>query len=474
MPRIYGTPSAKAAAVIQSRAELVQAIRSNDQKSLTGMDEDRWANIMGSASLFPGVETNRFSGFSSYLSAGTKKVWAAARANDLIANVVISTEMSLAWRDPKKNKAGVEIRPDPELLRLLQNPNPHDTIAEMLYLREAHMTFTGNAFWFKDEMNGRMQPRNVFWLSPAHMRIVPDKDSRVAKYRYRVNGEEIDFDPDEIIHFRRPNANDALWGVGDIEQGESLFDDHINRSLYNARFMANGAMPSSVLVRETFDGSQADWEKMQASFEERYGGARNSGKTAWMSGKWSLLQLGLDAAKMQDLEKSKTTIEHIFLNSGVPLSVAGFGSANYYTSRTEDIGFRKYTVLPRLNFFADKMNSQAGFITAFNPELKLDFALAGLVDVEQAMKDYGPLFDRGGITINEMRTIAGLPRKNDPLLDQHYITQAYMPIEIAGIASPSDAELEAATTATKPKPKPADADPNIADDAGRPAKPAKE
>ena len=75
----------------------------------------------------------------------------------------------------------------------------------MLYLRESHMTYTGNAFWFKDEMNGRMQPRNIFWLSPAHMRIVPDRDKRVSKYRYHVNGTTVDFAPEEIIHFRIPS-----------------------------------------------------------------------------------------------------------------------------------------------------------------------------------------------------------------------------------------------------------------------------
>jgi len=273
----------------------------------------------------------------------------------------------------------------------------------------------------------------------------------VAKYIYRVNGAEIDFTPDEIIHFRRPHANDPLWGLGEIESGESLYDDHINRSLYNSRFMANGAMPSGVLVNENYDGSAEEWEKMKSSFADKYTGVRNSGKVAWMNGKWTLLQMGITAQAMQELEKSNTNIEHIFLNHGVPLSVAGFTSRNFATARQEDINFRKYTVLSKLNLFADAMNSSRGFIQAFNPELKLDFSLAGLIDVEQVAKDYAPLFDRAGISPNDFRELCGLQRANDPMLDQHFCLNTYVPIEIAGVAME-----DPALTSPKPGAKPTD------------------
>lgn len=334
-PRIYGTPTAKAAAVIRSRDDLVSAIRTNDDAALMGLAPDTKAGGNGGTpfgffDFSAGIQLNQFAGYASYLAACTKRVWAVSRANDIIANIVISTDMKMQSRDKaaRANRRKVP-RVDPELIRLLANPNPYDTISEMLYLWVCHMKITGNVFWFKDEMNGYGQPKNIYWLNPKNIIIVPDPKTRIKHYIYRVNGTDIIFYPEEIIHFKRPHADNSLWGLGDIEQGESLYDDFINRALYNTRLMANGAMPSSVLVKEDFEGDQNEWEKTKAKFQETYGGARNAGKVAWMNGKWSLLQMGITAQQMQEMEKAKVNVEHIFLNAGVPLSVAGFGAANY-------------------------------------------------------------------------------------------------------------------------------------------------
>jgi HK97 family phage portal protein len=450
MPRFFGSPTAKAAALIADRQSLVGAFRSNDQKMLLGVDDNEGDGSFGGImSLGPGVATNKFAGFSSYIKASTKQVWASARAIDLVANVVLSTDMSFVSSDPDKRKRGAKVKVDPELARLLKNPNPYDTISELLYLWVAHMKSTGNCFWFKDEMNGYGQPKNIFALYPHLIRIIPDRTMRVAKYCYRVSGGEVEFTPDEIIHFKRPNAGSQIWGLGEIEQAESVFDDFINRALYNERFMQNGAMPSAVLVREEFKGVQSDWEKQQAAFNDKYAGVKNSGKVAWMNGKWSLLQMGITAQQMQEMEKAKVNVEQIFLNHGVPLSVAGFGSSNYATARVEDIQFRKYTCLPLLNLFTDAINSPHGLIPSFGPDLKLDFSLSGLIDVEQVMKDHGPLFDRGGCSPNELRKFCGLPTINDPYMDQYFISNIHVPIEVAGIA-PDDARAGSNASANPP------------------------
>ena len=432
-PRFFGTPSAKAAAAIRGRDDFLVALRANDQASVHGMDK-KAPQSFGFFDTPGGMPTHNFDGFASYLAACSKKVWCAAKAVDIVANVVLSTDMSLAHRDTEKRKKKRPVKADPELLRLLANPNPHDTISEMLYLLVAHLKFTGNGFWFKDRMNAYGQPEAIYWLNPKNVLIVGHRTERISHYLYRVNGTEVRFEPEEIIHFKRPHPDNPLWGLGEVEQGEGLYNEFINRSLYNTKLIANGASPSSILVKEDFSGDQEEWDKMRAKFEDRYGGVKNTGKTAWVNGKWQLLQLGLDARKMQEMEKAKENKEDIFLNHGVPLSVAGYPSANYATARQDDINFRKNTVLPIINLIVDALNSPRGFITAFNPELKLDFSLAGLIDVEQVAKDYGPLVDRASMTPNELREKAGLPRSDNPLLDQFYIGSNRMPLEMAGLA----------------------------------------
>lgn len=436
-PRFYGTPTAKAATVIRGREEFLAALRENDQSKLLGVKapDTKAAQSFGFFENPMGLPVHKFEGFASYLQAATGKVWCTARAIDIVANVVLSTDMQVVHRDPEKKKKKKAVRVAPELSALLANPNPHDTISEVLYLWVAHMKATGNAFWFLDNQNAYGQPEAIYPLNPKFVRIVASKTDRVSHYIYSVNGSEVRIETSEMIHFKRPHADSSLFGLGEIEQGESIYNEFINRGLYNTRFIANGASPSSILVNESFEGDQEEWDKLRAKFEERYGGVRNTGKTAWVNGKWSLLQLGLDAQKMQEMEKAKVNKEDIFLNHGVPLSVAGFSNAaNYATAKQDDISFRKLTVLPLLNLFCDAMNSPRGLIARYHTDLKLDFSLTGLVDVEQVMKDHTPLVDRGGMTLNELREKAGLPRVENPLLDQFYILSTLVPLEMSGLA----------------------------------------
>lgn len=434
-PRFFGTPSAKAAQAIRTREDFVQALRVNDQAALHGVPQTKASQPFGFFENPNGIQAHKFEGFASYLAACTKKVWCSTHAVSLIANVVLSTDMQVVHRDAEKRKKKKPVRLDPDLARLLAYPNKHDTISQLLFLWVFHMKLTGNAFWFLDEMNGLGQPNAIYALNPKYVRIVPSKKDRISHYVYSVGGAEIRIEVEEMIHFKRPHPDNDLFGLGEVEQGESLYNEFINRSLYNTKLLENGGSPSSIMVKEDFQGDQEEWDKMRAKFDERYSGVKNTGKVGWVNGKWSLLELGLDAQKMQELEKAKVNKEDIYINHGVPLSVAGYGAANYATSRQDTINFRKFTVLSLVNLLCDSINhADNGLIARWHKDLKLDFALDGLIDVEQVTKDYGPLVDKGAMTLNEFREKAGLPRVDNPLLDAFYVNANRMPLEMAGLA----------------------------------------
>ena len=440
MPRLYGSLSPQTAAIVKTKDDLLAAIRNRDEKAFLGLSD---AGDYGFLDINGTIRTNKFDGLQSYLQAGTKNVWASAKAVDIVANVIISTEMMFAHRDTAKRERKVAANPNPELVSLLTSPNPHDTISELLYLWVAHMKFTGNAFWLMDEMDGYGRPKALYALNPSRITIQTHPKTKVAKYLYKVSGGEIEFLPEEIIHWRRPHANNSQWGLGEIEQGEALYDDFINRVLYNVKVMENGGMPSSVLVREEELGDNTEWQRMKDKFNEAFVGRKNAGKLGWLNGKWSLLNLGLDAQKLQDLEKSKMNVEQIFLNHGVPLSVAGFGAANYATSRQDRINMRSDTCLPMINWFCDKLNRKDGLISKFNPELLLTFSLSGLIDREQVAKECEPMVRCGAMTPNQFRVEMGYEEDPNPYLNQYFIQGSLVPIDIAGI---SDVPMPGDTT----------------------------
>jgi len=389
-----------------------------------------------------GVEIHRFSDYDSYLKAGSDKIWATFKAMDIIANNVSSTPFNVF------DKASGEETTDDGLISLLQNPNPYDSWEEILYLWSFHMKLVGNAYWVKDNMDMRGRPESLYPLIPSYVRPVADKNTKVSAYIYQVNGTTITFDPEEIIHFKRPHPNDSIMGIGDIEPAESLFNDFINRNVFNEKFIENGASPSGILIKKKEVHDQEEWERVKKKWNSQYSGKANSGKTAWLNGEWDYVRLGLSARDMQDIEKQQTNMKNIFIQHGVPLSIIGIeGAANYATARQDRINFRRDTVLPLVRMLASKLNRK--LLPAFDLNLKFGFELSGLVDVEQVVKDYMPVVEAGGMTLNELRVKCGLPETDNPMHDQYFIGANRIPLEMAGLANPEQSELDKITNLLK-------------------------
>src|SRR5437588_4756897 len=299
------------------------------------------------------------------------------------------------------------------------------------------MLLCGNAFWTKDEPNGQGQrPKMIFQLNPKRMRVSVDARLGVVGYIYtNFDGEQIPYDVEEIMHFRLPHPNNDFWGVGAVEAAEPLFNEAINRDVWQENFWKNGASPSGLMILEDVVVDKGKWEEAKAEFNRRYSGLKNAGKTILLTGKWKHEQLGLTAQEMQNIEQSKWTVEQIFMQLGVPLSVAGVReAANYNTAEKDDIRFRRYTIKPLLKFAEDTINSD--LIEGHGGNLEYRFNVQGLIDLGNILQTFAPLFDRGVISINEMRDAVGLPKiMDDPLFDQHFITAALVPLELAGIAA---------------------------------------
>ena len=393
-------------------------------------------------SLFGGIPLSRFFNFEQFLQAGSGKVWAAWKSCDLIGNIVMDTPFVTR----RKGKTTETI--NTELQKLLKNPNPFENFSEQLYKLIFHLKLTGNGFHLKDEPNNNGDmPSALYVLNPKRMRFVVSRTFGPQGYIYSSQiGGEIPLELEEVIHYRRPHPNREFWGLGEIEAGQALFNENQNHSTWSEKFWKNGAAPSGVMILEDSETmgmrDNTEWQRMKLLFEKEYGGIENVGKQRWLSGKWRYEQLGLSMTDMQDLERSKLNVEQIFSLMGIPLSVVGQrDAANYNTASIADVQFRGYTVKPMVKLIQDSLNSD--LVQGFDPNLELIFNLSGLKDVGKTMQDFSPLFDRGGISVNEMRIEAGLPPIDDPQFDQHYISAGMLPLELAGIADQGQTQQQA-------------------------------
>lgn len=411
---------------VTSRAERLDVVAAafHDEKSLEipNTKARPWIEFVSDFKL------TKLTDYDSYMRAGTSKLWASFKAVDTIAKAMISVPFFPKMRDKK-----VEDENHP-LAKLLVEPNPLDSWEDILYTWPFHIKFTGNAYWLKDEINGKGQPSAIYPILPQFIEVVPDRDTRVKEYIYRVNGRVISIAPDEMIHFKNPHPNNVVFGLGDIEAGELMFDDYINRNKLEAHYLSKGGVPSGVLVREEEVEDPEEWKKFTSKWKSEYEGIDNTGKTAFLNGKWNYVKLGLNPAELQTMERSKMTVNNIFTLHGVPLSVAGMErAANYATSRQDSIHFKKHTIMPLLDMFCGKLNSGRVLCRTFDPALRLSYELGGLADVGGIMNEFGPLLDKGGMTRNELRAMCELEEvKGKPMMDEFLVSQGLVPIDMAG------------------------------------------
>jgi HK97 family phage portal protein len=401
----------------------------------------RVKTVSGLISLYEALTLHEFQTVADYLRIGTRKVWATWKALDIIAQVVQTTPYAI-YREGAKEPVKV-----PDLERLLRYSSERETFADLLYKTIFHLRLTGSAYWLKSEATLLGQrPKELIALNPKRVRAAVDRNGVQIGWLYRAGGRpEIGFGMDDIMHFKRPHPDNDFYGLGDYEAGEELINDMVNRQNWGRQFWKNGAAPSSVFITEEQVTDQEQFNRMKARFHEQYGGEKNAGKTAFLTGKWSMQRLGLTSQEMEEIERIKLNVEQIFQLHGVPLTVAGIReAANYATAEIDDQRFRTYSVWPMVKLIMDTMNTD--LVKGWGENLTIRFDVAGLVDVGKVVRDLAPLFDRGVISVNEMRMKAGFQPIKEPQFDQHFISAGLVPYDLAGVADLGQTDDEAEKT----------------------------
>lgn len=381
--------------------------------------------------------------YSAFLKYCTTKVWASWKACDLVSQSVSTTQFKLMSGETETNV--------PVLSQLLTYPNGNHTFSELLYLTVMHIKMTGNAYWLKAdgrEIDGN-KPTRLVPINPKRVRIVPNpNDGTVTGYRVSLGTKFLLLDPEEVIHFKRPHPNDDYYGLGDVEAGQTPIGEAINAANHKENEWRNSGVPSGILVKKEAITDPAmtldQWKKLKADYLAEYGGTANAGKQAFLTGDWTYLRMGLTRTELQEIEKMRLTTEEIFLLHGVPLSVAGVkDAANYATSQIDVTRYLAMTVAPMVRLIMETMNTD--LITDWGEELRIEFQMHGLVNVGAVVQDLLPAFDRGVISINEMRVAIGLkPDPENPLWEEHYINASLTPLTLAGIPSNEPAVSKAA------------------------------
>ena len=345
----------------------------------------------------------------------------------------ISDEMaSIQFRlfEVKNNGEHEEVETH-ELLDLIDGVNEYQTGVEFKKVLSSHLELTGNAYALLTKKNNDPvnsfdeQPESMHLLNPGRTRVVVDRRQfpyRVIGYVLKGEGQDdFKFKPECIVHFKYPDPNDPIMGIGSVGGIAEWIDNDNYAMEFNRNFFKNGARLSGVF--ETDYSSIEQTQRLKVSFDEQFSGVKNAYKTLIMPKgvKFTSTQAtskDMDFAKMLEMTADR-------IRAGFRVGKTIFGTAesdtNRATAETADYVFSKRTIKPKMEMIVATFNEFIvprfgdNFYLGFNDPVPEDKA-ARTVEMQAAVAN------KQVITQNEAREeFMGLGPVDDPAADE--ITQ---------------------------------------------------
>lgn len=319
------------------------------------------------------------------------------RAVKILSGVIASLPLEVIEEGDDNTENVVRRHPVSTLLRNPSNLYSRYNFFETLIV---HLYAHGNFYAIIKKKVGR----------PAALQIVDKPQQVTAKINAR--GDllyEIDnqtYASDRVVHISNLSWN-GIIGFSQADLHRDNYGLAISNRDYANTFYANGAHLAGVLKhpgRLTPDA----YDRLRMSWESRYGGSGNAGKTAILEEGMDYSSIGLKPADASFAETKKLTTADISLLTGVPRFLLEDSDPTFNNGETITRLFTNFTILPLCENIESEFNRKL-FFEDEAETMRVRFNLNQLLraDTEQRGRYIDNLMKWGIINRDEARKMEG-------------------------------------------------------------------
>jgi len=305
------------------------------------------------------------------------------------------------------------------------NPNPFEDRDRLFRRAFLDYMLDGNCFFYYDGSSLYVLPAN-------EVAIQPDEKTFVKKYQYQLRSgsvlhgfdkpkvNNINFDPDEIIHVKSDNEDSIFRGTSKLKPLRRLIELYFALTDFQRQFFKNNAIPGMVLQTDSVLSQKVKERLLEAwrnTYSNIFQGARSP---AILDGGLKIEKFSSVNFRELDFEASVDRLQQDMCKAlGVPYVLLKSGN-NANIDVNEKLLYN-HTVLPILTSFC------SAFQLFFAGDVKIypDRYSIGALQPDnrtQAMY-YSTLVNTGIITPNEAREGLRIGRSLDPDMDKIRIPQ---------------------------------------------------
>lgn len=330
------------------------------------------------------------------------------RNNDAIAQEVSKMEFELYTVGLSGGEIVYNEVTTHPLLDLLDKPNPETTKADAIYIIQSHKKLAGDAFWLK--IRNGSQVVALRQLPPDRIILnlqtpTPTDPTVIKNYNYKdvIDGVKIDiiYEPREIIHFKKPNPNNAFRGLGAVEAlAETIDLDNLTTET-TKKFFQNGAIQSFALTTDS-KITEEQLRRLKAEIRSQYSGASKAYQTMILGGGLKPVDVSYsnkDQEFLAQLEWYRDKIMYGFGNTKASLGM--IDDVNRASHEGSIIEWQRNTIKPDMQSIVDTLNEF--LVPEFGKNLVLGFSDPVPEDRSDDIAEVKDLYPIGVITLDEAR-----------------------------------------------------------------------
>ena len=304
---------------------------------------------------------------------------------------------------------------DHPLYRILHDePNPEMTSFVFRETLMTHLLLWGNAY-AQIIRNGKGQVLGLYPLMPNRMTVDRDEKGHLY-YSYLVSDSDaptmksgtVILKPTDVLHI--PGLGfDGLVGYSPIAMAKNAIGMAIACEEYGAKFFANGATPGGILEHP---GTVKDPAKVRDSWNEAFGGSRNSNKVAVLEEGMKYTPISISPEQAQFLETRKFQIDEIARIFRVPPHMVGdLEKSSFSNIEQQSLEFVKYTLDPWVIRWEQTIHRSL-LLPDEKSQYFVKFNLEGLLrgDYHSRMNGYAIGRQNGWMSANDIRELENLDR----------------------------------------------------------------
>lgn len=297
-----------------------------------------------------------------------------------IANAVSGVQMVVSQINADGTESTTVTDPRNEWVKLFTRPNGLMSGRQFWKAISTYYELHGQAFVVPRTFDGKVATGVPDVLDVLHPKYVQRIVSGTTFQGWKYQPTKETFQPNEVIRFYEFDPDNLLGGVSpsEVMRVTASMDDKSRK--YNEQFFRKGGTVEGILsvdpeMIDKLGLSKEDLEQARAEFDAKTKGLGNAHSTPIVNG-LKVQQIGTPHKEMGFGELMRLSREEFIAAYGVTKNQASLSDAvNRATAEVYDKQFYSQTIVPRLESFADAINSTlmvgTGYRVAFLTE-KID------------------------------------------------------------------------------------------------------